>query len=586
MRRFLFFVLVTLITISLASCGAKVEFSIPDQQISQGENLTLDLEDYVEGADGGALYYSLVSGPGRIEGKRYEFFADRSVSGSMKVEIAAFKKGSDPVSTSFDLAVDVTDFPPEGCIPNISILEGEHMSLPLSVLVVDPEGSEVKYSVSGEYEEGFVSVDDDVLFINPRYVDSGENQVRLTVQDNKGNNNEISFVVKVEPTNNVPTLEIPDQVVQEHRALVLDLKSFSSDGDGDSLNFELIEPSTASVDSGIFTYQAGSYTDEKVSVRVKVIDEKGAVSEDSFEITLIEAPDVAEGILTVGDLGQYATIQEAVDAAREGDIVKILPGVYRENVSVSNKNITIIGSSKEEVAIIAESESSPVLFVRGVEFFVVDNVSFQSGGSVINFSRSSGEVVNCYIAGGRFGISFSGDNRTLRVANSYLTSLMGVGNDEYLSTRLVGIYAYGESTLVVENTVIERTGTGVNFSNGLNYLVKDSVFKRNTVGISLSGTAVGSLIHNTITENVDNGVLANITSTATVTDNIFFNNVRHGFDLYLRDCTDCGCGGTTFRGTVLGSGNIFDSLEEICPADYWEEGFYTIDETLGKETGE
>ncbi|HDP77621.1 MAG TPA: hypothetical protein ENN47_05460 [Mesotoga infera] len=281
-------------------------------------------------------------------------------------------------------------------------------------------------------------------------------------------------------------------------------------------------------------------------------------------------------------MGQYATIQEAVDAAKEGDTVKILPGVYRENVTVS-KSIAIIGSSREEVTLVAESESSPVLFVRGVEDFVVDSVSFQSGGSVINFSRSSGQVINCNIAGGRFGISFSGDGRTLRVADSYIASLMGVGNDEYLSTRLVGIYAYGEATLIVENTVIERTGTGVNFSNGLNYIVKNSTFNRNTVGVSLSGTSTGSLIENKITGNVDNGVLANITSTATLTDNVFYANTRHGLDLYLKNCTDCGCGGTTFKGTVLGSGNVFDSEEEICPLDYWDETFYSFDETLGTD---
>ena len=377
-------------------------------------------------------------------------------------------------------------------------------------------------------------------------------------------------------------MKIGDQIVQEHRALVIDLKQFASDPDGDELSFEVIEPVNSDLSSGIFTYEAGSYTEEAITALIRVVDSKGASTQESFEISIVKAPDVAEGVLTVGAMGQYATIQEAVDAAKEGDTVKILPGVYRENVTVS-KSIAIIGSSREEVTLVAESESSPVLFVRGVEDFVVDSVSFQSGGSVINFSRSSGQVINCNIAGGRFGISFSGDGRTLRVADSYIASLMGVGNDEYLSTRLVGIYAYGEATLIVENTVIERTGTGVNFSNGLNYIVKNSTFNRNTVGVSLSGTSTGSLIENKITGNVDNGVLANITSTATLTDNVFYANTRHGLDLYLKNCTDCGCGGTTFKGTVLGSGNVFDSEEEICPLDYWDETFYSFDETLGTD---
>jgi len=243
----------------------------------------------------------------------------------------------------------------------------------------------------------------------------------------------------------------------------------------------------------------------------------------------------------------------------------------------------LMGTSKDEVLIKASSIETPAIFIRGVSNFVIDSISLESGGSAINVSRSSGEIVNSNIAGGRFAISFSGDGKTLTVSNCYITSLMGVDNEEYLSTRLVGIYAYGEATLAVQNTVFERTGTGVNFSNDLKYLVRNCTFRKNSVGISLNNTASGSIVANTITENVDNGVLANITSTATLTDNVFYANVRHGLDLYLKNCTDCGCGGTTFRGTVLGSGNVFDSEEEICPLDYWDDTFYSFDETLGKD---
>lgn len=582
MRRMLFFLLVILITIMVIGCGAKMKFSVPDQRVSQGEVLTLDLNDYIDDSGNSTVYFSLVSGIGRIEGSRFELFADKSLSGSSTVEVASFTKGGEPVVSSFRVTIEETDFPPEGTIGDISVLEGESLSLPLDVFIIDPEGSEVTHELSGDYEEGFARIEEGVLFIQPRYVDSGRNELKIISSDSNGNSSEMTFVVEVKTTNSVPIMNIDDQIVQEHRALVIDFKQFASDPDGDELSFEVIEPVNSEVSSGIFTYEAGSYSEEAVAVSIKVVDSKGASTQESFEISIVKAPDVAEGVLTVGAMGQYATIQDAVDAAKDGDTVKILPGAYRENVTVS-KNIAIIGSSREEVTVVAESESSPVLFVRGVEDFVVDSVSFQSGGSVINFSRSSGQVVNCNIAGGRFGISFSGDGRTLRVADSYITSLMGVGNDEYLSTRLVGIYAYGEATLIVENTVIERTGTGVNFSNGLNYIVKNSTFNRNTVGVSLSGASTGSLIENKITGNVDNGVLANITSTATLTDNVFYANVRHGLDLYLKNCTDCGCGGTTFKGTVLGSGNVFDSEEEICPLDYWDETFYSFDETLGKD---
>ena len=571
------------IVILIAGCGSKLEFSVPNQRISQGESLNLNLDNYSEFSEKAEVYYSLLSGVGRIVGNKYELEVDRVISGEKTVEVLAFAKGVDPVRASFKITIDPTDFPPEGYIPDISLLEGEALNIPLNVLIIDSEGSRINYELHGEFIEGFAWIDKDVLSIRPRYIDSGSNSLRIVAANSRGKSIEIPFSVHVEATNRAPVIEISDQSVQEHRALVLDLKKLSTDPDGDELHFEVADTTKASISGGIFTYEASSYSDEPVPVTIIARDSKGAVSEASFLIRVLEAPDVAEGVLTVGAMGQFATIQEAVDAAKAGDTIKILAGTYRENIAVS-KSIAIVGSSKEEVMIIAESESSPLLFVRGVEGFVVENLSMQSGGSVVNFSRTSGQVINCIITGGRFGISFSGDGRTLKVSDSYITSLMGVGNDEYLSTRLVGIYAYGEATLIVENTVFERTGTGVNFSNGLNYVVQDSLFKRNTVGVSLSGTAIGSLLRNTITENVDNGVLANITSTATITDNIFFNNVRHGLDLYLRDCTDCGCGGTTFRGTVVGSGNLFDTLEAICPADYWDDVFYTVDETLRNDS--
>lgn len=46
--------------------------------------------------------------------------------------------------------------------------------------------------------------------------------------------------------------------------------------------------------------------------------------------------------LTVGPGGDYATIQAAIDAARDGDVIAIRSGVYNENL-VINKSVTLLG---------------------------------------------------------------------------------------------------------------------------------------------------------------------------------------------------------------------------------------------------
>jgi len=578
------------ITIFLASvlfltgCGSKLAFDIPEQRIRQGDDLAIELKKYVGGSEDSEVFFSLLSGVGRVVGSRYELEADASTVGSNQVSIAAFAKGSDPITSSFEVIVEAKNFPPEGGISDLDLVEGDSVSLPLDLLILDPEGSNLTYELSGDFREGFARIRGTIMNIDAKYADGGTNLITVTARDEFGNSRSFPFAVNVMTTNNPPVVQIVDQSVQEHRVLSLDLKQFAYDPDGDGISFELADESVGEINSGIFTYESEAFQEKPISVSFRALDSKGAASVGNFSIAVVKTPDRAEGVLTVGKLnGEYESIQAAIDAAQSGDTVKILPGEYRENITIG-KDIILMGTSKDEVLIKASSIETPAIFIRGVTNFVIDGISLESGGSAINVSRSSGEIVNSNIAGGRFAISFSGDGKNLTVSNCYITSLMGVDNEEYLSTRLVGIYAYGEANLVIRNSVFERTGTGVSFSNGLNYLVKNCEFRRNSVGVSLNSTSIGSLVENRITENVDNGILINITSTATLTDNLFYENSRHGLDLYLKSCTDCGCGGTTFKGTVLGSGNVFDSEEEICPLDYWDDTFYSFDETLGTDS--
>ena len=58
-----------------------------------------------------------------------------------------------------------------------------------------------------------------------------------------------------------------------------------------------------------------------------------------------EAP--TEGVLNVP--ADYATIQEAVDAAVEGDLILIAPGTYNEAVQVTTDNIVIRGLDRNAV---------------------------------------------------------------------------------------------------------------------------------------------------------------------------------------------------------------------------------------------
>jgi pectin methylesterase-like acyl-CoA thioesterase len=55
--------------------------------------------------------------------------------------------------------------------------------------------------------------------------------------------------------------------------------------------------------------------------------------------------------LTVGLGGTFSTIQAAVTAAQDGDIIDIAAGTYREQVTVDGKDITIHGAGAGQTII-------------------------------------------------------------------------------------------------------------------------------------------------------------------------------------------------------------------------------------------
>lgn len=64
----------------------------------------------------------------------------------------------------------------------------------------------------------------------------------------------------------------------------------------------------------------------------------------SITLTLLVST-ASAATLTVGPRATYHTIQSAIDAAHDGDTIKVAPGIYNETVKVTNKKLNIIGQN-------------------------------------------------------------------------------------------------------------------------------------------------------------------------------------------------------------------------------------------------
>jgi hypothetical protein len=168
--------------------------------------------------------------------------------------------------------------------------------------------------------------------------------------------------------------------------------------------------------------------------------------------------------------GDYATIQEAVDAAEPGDLVLIGPGTYHEAVIVETDDIVIRGTDRNAVVIDGEHERE--------NGFIV----FSNGVAIENLTTHS-HTSN--------GVFFTGDYGTDIVVDGYRASYVTAYNN-----GLYGIYAFNATNGLIEHSY----GSGhpdsafyIGQCNPCNAVIRNVLAENNALGYS--GTnASGNLV--------------------------------------------------------------------------------------------
>lgn len=225
---------------------------------------------------------------------------------------------------------------------------------------------------------------------------------------------------------------------------------------------------TTSPTTAVATTTAGAATTTSASTTT------GASATTEAAATTSGVP-ATPGVINVP--ADHATIQEAVDAAAEGDLILIAPGVYHEAVNVVTNNLTLRGTERAGVVLDGEFTLDNGVRVLGANGVTVENMTAQNytanGFFWTGVTGYRGAYLTAY-RNGDYGI-YAFDSVGGELSDSYASGSPDAG---------VYIGQCYPCDAVIQNLTSEYNGLGYSGTNsGGNLLIVDSTFRFNRAGI-------------------------------------------------------------------------------------------------------
>ncbi|MFC1937415.1 NosD domain-containing protein [Chloroflexota bacterium] len=288
------------------------------------------------------------------------------------------------------------------------------------------------------------------------------------------------------------------------------------------------------------------------------------------------------GIISVDDDGQadFATIQEAVDAAYPGQQILVRRGTYHENLVIDKElwiqgeGMPTIDGSGEGSTIIIQSQ-----FSVAMEGFEVTGSGSVPGDAAINIVSSGLLMSDCIVFGCARGIittsagwseiafsNFSNNDVAIELSGSSGNKLIV----NTISDCQTGISLHNSNANRIIESTIDATDYGIRLVDSHNNRLIDNTVSVASTGISLETGDGNTIGHNTATLNEvgmaisgSNNVIYNSTISQNTTQGVSLSPLGEGNELYLNTLVDNGQ-----NAVDPGGGNSWDNGEK---GNFWSD---------------
>ncbi|MGM0651381.1 MAG: right-handed parallel beta-helix repeat-containing protein [Bacillota bacterium] len=255
-------------------------------------------------------------------------------------------------------------------------------------------------------------------------------------------------------------------------------------------------------------------------------------------------------IFALGDSGytvpdRYDTIQEAIEAAEDGDEIIIDLGTYRENIDFNGKNITISSIDPDDPDIVDQTiidggdSGSVVSFRSGeTEEAVLKGVTVTRGNGILISGGSNPVIKKCVVEdnNAEFGAGIAiFDSAPTIVDNSI------IGNSGFLGG---GLFIEESSPHVEGNRIVRNRAE---MGSGM-VIISNS-----------SPTVIDNRIADNIAERLGGGIVVAVDSSPTIQDNTVVGNSagRNGGGMLIEESEPLVESNTISRNRAANGGGIF-----------------------------